>query len=160
MASDYSPPRLVKPTPGGAAGDGSLDGALTVETAGNGGAMPLHLGPRDDSASSGLWMGSSDTSFVIANHAGGDIYLGYGTPQAVAFGTLGGFRVIAGGMASIYNGVAVKGLGLSPIYGLGQRGVERQLGGEIRVYSRTESILRALLLPDGPASYPPRRRSR
>ena len=31
MASDYTPPRLVKPTPGGNPGDGSLDGALTVQ---------------------------------------------------------------------------------------------------------------------------------
>ena len=30
MASDYSPPRLVKPTPGGNPGDGSMDGVLTL----------------------------------------------------------------------------------------------------------------------------------
>ena len=30
MASDYSPPRLVKPTPGGNPGDGSVDGTITV----------------------------------------------------------------------------------------------------------------------------------
>ncbi len=31
MSSDYSPPVVVKPTPGGAAGDGSMNGALTVQ---------------------------------------------------------------------------------------------------------------------------------
>ena len=32
MSSDYTPPAVVKPTPGGAAGDGSIDGALELAT--------------------------------------------------------------------------------------------------------------------------------
>lgn len=116
MSSDYTPPTIVTPTPGGNAGDGQIAGGLIVETAGNGGATELHVGPRNDFAPSGLWIGSSDNSFVMANHAGGGIYIGYGGDSSVAIGQNQGLIFASGGYPQQVNGVSTIGLGWSPIY--------------------------------------------
>ena len=108
MASDYSPPRLVKPTPGGAAGDGSLNGTLTVlanaETlnstnllkVGPSGIVVLHIDNN-----SNVYFQSLDGNISVVSSSGGKVGLNHGIDY--------------------YNGFNVQGQGLSPIYGLGQR---------------------------------------
>ena len=93
MSSDYTPPRLVKPTPGGNPGDGSMDGALTV------------TGEIIISGSSGTVLSTNNASI----DAGGRLSL-------AGFGTIS-----QAGKTTSYNSVGTVGEGLSPIYGLDNR---------------------------------------
>ena len=103
MASDYSPPRLVKPTPGGNPGDASVDGALTVQ------ANKAFTTP-----SAVLYVGTQE---LINDQGGGTFKIDTGGGPIQVVHQLELFSNILE-----FNNVATAGnLGLSPIYGLGQR---------------------------------------
>ena len=100
MASDYSPPRLVKPTPGGSPGDGTLDGKLTL----NDGTNRVVISPT--SGVSGYpngWQFSSGSNFVNID------FLNV-TNNLVLYGDVATFR-----------GISTQGVGVSPIYGANSR---------------------------------------
>ena len=137
MASDYSPPRLVKPTPGGNAGDGSLNGALTVQAD----VTKASLGP---SAKTLIAMDSGGDPLIGSTDIGGgrleidpngvfpngmSVPPIYGSSAsfssisngAASFAPLGGGGFSFNGPISVANGIGTKGEGFSPIYGLGSR---------------------------------------
>ena len=114
MASDYSPPRLVKPTPGGNPGDGSMNGALTTQAD----------TPFTGNTTYPILMAFDGRQNVIS-WTPSDV--GPRIDQTVRFlGSLvvdGGGMALEGPTAKIYEylGVFTLGHGVSPIYGLGQR---------------------------------------
>ena len=118
MASDYSPPRLVKPTPGGSAGDGSMDGALTVQantSSGNavliGSAKDVLVGTDANYTDS---LAINQGQFYPGGtrvYGGGGGYIGVGSS---------GLTVV-GGKVGYFNGINTGGYGLSPIYSAGYR---------------------------------------
>ena len=109
--SDYTPPTLVTPTPGGNPGDGSLSGALTVQT-------------ETDVTNTG-------STFMKAGKTGANIIQGENTGDLVITPPAGSSNTIriSGGMAfqnsslyitskiDIYNSITTLGLGVAPIYG-------------------------------------------
>ena len=111
--SDYTPPTLVTPTPGGSAGDGSLNGALTVQAnidinntaksiliAGNGADVLIET---DSGGNIDFWDVSHSTNYIA---------LGNGTDNLSLNGNLR-----SGGKYTAYNGVGTVGLGVAPLYG-------------------------------------------
>ena len=117
MASDYSPPRLVKPTPGGNPGDGSMDGALTVQSDANT-LVYLHLlqaGSGAANAKFDIYHDSVSTIYITDDNGNSLVGLIRGGPIYFVA------PVRADGGVSSYRGVNTAAYGLSPIYGLGSR---------------------------------------
>ena len=104
--SDYTPPTLVIPTPGGSAGDGSMSGALTVQA-----------GVSSDTVETLLKAGS-DGKEVLGYQSTNHFlrFNGIGNAGFDSFGNLGIF-----GYNSVFKNVGTVGYGLSPIYGKDQR---------------------------------------
>ena len=123
--SDYTPPTLVIPTPGGNPGDGSLNGALTVQAntplvSGtdllNGGSEPNHII---------AWNGSQGIQVNKERAAtAGDTYISVNSGNEPVIG------IDASGNAEFWNGrlfncrkiavyelIVTSGLGVAPIYG-------------------------------------------
>ena len=88
MSSDYTPPNLVKPTPGGNPGDGTLNGDLTV----NGGTLDGGASPTQD--------------FYVSAPVTHTLYLGVGAGKAVGLGKI-----------TYVDGVTTVGRGLAPLCG-------------------------------------------
>ena len=103
--SDYTPPTLVIPTPGGNPGDGSLNGALTVQA--------NISGPTNTVL---LQYGSNLHRFITLDGSG-DPVLAEGTGGYIRFGSGGKTYMNDSGIFTIYNNVSAQGLGLAPIYG-------------------------------------------
>ena len=96
MSSDYTPPNLVKPTPGGSPGDGTMSGKLTV----NG----LSVGPKN--------------STIDANPTYGGFYVGANTTGPFYLGSVGSTNGIhLNTKFTYYNNNATSGLGVAPLYG-------------------------------------------
>ena len=116
--SDYTPPTLVTPTPGGNPGDGSLNGDLTIRANDTNPLSTTH-----DLITVGK--GASSYSFV-GNDAVGPYIKGNGG-DILGFNWKGGKATFAGnGMRlttafGIYNNIQTEGLGLPPIYGQDSR---------------------------------------
>ena len=104
--SDYTPPTLVIPTPGGNPGDGTLKGALIISPNSN---SPISHG----------------SSAEIYTDNGGTLYLdgGIGRGVYIGYGVNGNQTVLIGGSVQMQatfaeiNGINTEGLGLSPLYG-------------------------------------------
>ena len=107
MTSSYTPPNLVTPTSGGNAGDGSLNGALTVQA--NSSLGTFHTSLMKGGSAGHVYFLTADTfgNLAIQAGAGGglSIYSGLSMSQTLTY----------------YNNVAVQGLGVSPLYGLDNR---------------------------------------
>ena len=111
--SDYTPPTLVIPTPGGSAGDGSMSGKLTLKdnTAGYG-AYPT--------ANTDTILAVGSAGKAVLNATPGDV--GPAFPGDVRFG---GTVVIDSGIDAenaaskftAYAGITVVGLGVAPFIG-------------------------------------------
>ena len=94
--SDYTPPTLVIPTPGGGPGDGTMSGKLTV----NG----LSVGPKN--------------STIDANPTYGGFYVGANTTGTFYLGSVGSTNGIhLNTKFTYYNNNATSGLGVAPLYG-------------------------------------------
>ena len=122
MASDYSPPRLVKPTPGGSAGDGSMDGALTVRANAALGNSQTFL--RAGSSGTEL-LGTNSLGELVLIDQTGTVLFRANSGAGIVFQQqfiLAGFRFDPNNnYATQYNNIALAGLGLSPIYGANSR---------------------------------------
>ena len=118
--SDYTPPTLVIPTPGGNPGDGSIDGALTI-------------GASNALTSQFSWLKVGTSAAVFADVdvdgntnfyplvSGKALYLrGQNSTGGNYFG-MSNSGIYTSGYFALYNNVSTKGLGLSPIYGLDNR---------------------------------------
>ena len=109
MSSDYTPPNLVKPTPGGNPGDGTLNGNFDIKS---GGALcgkfyvsgnDLHIqGGNQEIGNTGLWLDGYG-AFAIVHIAGA------GSPIAAS--------IELGGKVGSMAGVSCVGYGLAPLYG-------------------------------------------
>ena len=126
MASDYSPPRLVKPTPGGNPGDGSLDGALTAQ-ASTSGLTNVSLILAGLAAEKILYFNTSG-EVTLDNPLTGNLELSPTANVAVAN------RFVSYASQSLF------GYGFSPIYGLDNRtGLTAVDGAPITLYTTTAS---------------------
>ena len=116
MSSEYTPPNLVKPTPGGSPGDGSINGDLTFPDLKGivfkGGAKII----QDDYQAGGTisFYNAEGTRVIIMNGNnpavqldGVALYLNAPTQVNTTFG--------------VYNSIQTVGLGIVPIYGLDNR---------------------------------------
>lgn len=109
MSSDYTPPRLVKPTPGGNPGDGSMDGALTIAAAIA--AQSWKLSHAAIQTPNDLNLSNNGTNpFQFGDN--GLLYLA---------GIVSTGPIYIGGILSKFNNINTAGLGLSPIYAVGSR---------------------------------------
>ena len=100
--SDYTPPTLVIPTPGGNAGDGSLKGTLTVQA----NAAPT-------SNQTYLMVTSSKRTIIYTDGATGLLFDGSG----FSYLRLATVAIKIDKSISSYNGVGTSGLGVPPLYG-------------------------------------------
>ena len=122
MASDYSPPRLVKPTPGGNPGDGSMDGALTF--------LQGKTFPGTAPA--------NKTGILYADSIYGECWLS--TPSWLHLQDGPGTGRIKLGLVGIYLGIFTQGMGIVPIFGLDNRtGLTAVDGAPITLYTTTAS---------------------
>ena len=115
--SDYTPPTLVIPTPGGNPGDGQMEGTLGVDTGNE------YLGSYVAATShTVVTIGSNKKSLIGAN------------PSDIGPEFEGNLRVVGelvlddnisaevpGAKFTVYNGISVKGLGVPPIVGYDAR---------------------------------------
>lgn len=130
----YVPPTLIRPTPGGAAGDGSIAGSLALD------ANKTVLDPNDTPILT-AYAGAIRRILLVVNGGGTQVgaYFDNCTTGAMYIGAGGGFAV--GYSPSIpysWNGVYTKGLGAAPIYGLDNRtGVTAADATPITLYTTT-----------------------
>ena len=140
--SDYTPPAVVTPTPGGAAGDGSLGGALTGDAAASVPWRIRNLSTTELSTltvpngfiiyevgasvgilfrvSEGIIEAVSLSSDVVTGFT--QLWLGFDTTNDLTFGKGANCRFTgADGLLGEYAGISTAGLGFSPIYGAGLR---------------------------------------
>lgn len=107
MTSNYTPPNLVTPTSGGNAGDGSLNGALTVQA--NSSLTTYHTSLFKGGSAGHIYFltGDSYGNLAIQSGAGGTIslYNGLSLSQNI----------------TSYKGITVQGYGVAPIFGLDNR---------------------------------------
>ena len=113
----YVPPTLIRPTPGGAAGDGSIAGSLALD------ANKTVLDPNDTPILT-AYAGAIKRTLLVVNGGGTQVgsYFDNCTASAIFIGAGSGFAV--GNSPAIpnrWNGVYTKGLGAAPIYGLDNR---------------------------------------
>lgn len=114
---DYSPPVLVRPTPGGAAGDGSMNGSLTLQS--NKASLQSIVLIRAGIAGASLWEFDNATGELeLLDSTGGPI-LKYGSNYLVIGRAATTINCQA--IFDNYNATPVKGLGLVPIFGLDNR---------------------------------------
>ena len=109
MTSDYTPPTLVRPTPGGNPGDGTLNGNFDIKS---GGALygrfyvsgnDLHIqGGNQEIGNTGLWLDGYGSSAIVH-------IAGAGSPIAAS--------IELGGKVGSMAGVSCVGYGLAPLYG-------------------------------------------
>ena len=108
--SDYTPPTLVTPTPGGSAGDGTISGKLTVGTSTSG---PIVVDPVGETIYNTNTGGSLTVGGVNIN---GGVTLKRGSIEVTLYNDVQITPKIGE-----YNGVNTAGLGVAPIYGLDNR---------------------------------------
>ena len=112
--SDYTPPTLVIPTPGGNPGDGTINGKLTLEVS----PTPyIEIGGEStavDGANHSIWKGNN---FVFDPANTGDIYLCYSRGKLHIFNSIS----FDSGIITQYNNIGTIGLGVAPLYGLDKR---------------------------------------
>ena len=108
--SDYTPPTLVTPTPGGNPGDGTINGKLTLEVS----PTPyIEIGGEStavDGANHSIWKGNN---FVFDPANTGDIYLCYSRGKLHIFNSI----TFDSGIITQYNNIGTIGLGVAPLYG-------------------------------------------
>ena len=106
--SDYTPPSVVKPTPGGAAGAGSMNGSLTVQSGNTDPPSSKVFLLQYSSFDTGIFVDTSgNLNFVNTN---GGKFLVFGAP---------GERISIETTFWYYNNIATAGLGVGAIYGAG-----------------------------------------
>ena len=114
MDSDLSQPLVVRPTPGGAAGDGSMNGALTVQANATAGFSGTYLAVR-----------SGNYPVFVGDGYGGLIqrcsFNGGGNWQLRNESGFIALAVGSGGYVYQFANEATAGLGFSPIYSAGLR---------------------------------------
>jgi hypothetical protein len=129
----YTPPQVVTPTPGGAPGDGLMNGALTVQANKSGAGL---------NSQNLLTVGPNNLQY-LALDANGNFEINF-TP--VGLTVVGGFEVYLGsgpgagtylrGPIVAMNNVATKGLGAPSIYGLdGPRSTSAPDGAAFALYT-------------------------
>ena len=107
--SDYTPPTLVIPTPGGNPGDGTVAGTLTVYE-------KADVAPNQNYVVAG-----ANTYVLIGSDSSGNIAIGTGWPgnislkRAVEIGL--GVALTGSSTISTYKGINTVGMGVAPIYG-------------------------------------------
>ena len=108
--SDYTPPTLVIPPPGGNPGDGTINGKLTLEVS----PTPyIEIGGEStavDGANHSIWKGNN---FVLDPANTGDIYLCYSRGKLHIFNSIS----FDSGIITQYNNIGTIGLGVAPLYG-------------------------------------------
>ena len=113
--SDYTPPTLVKPTSGGAAGDGTLGGALTIEE--------YASGPSDLPNGTALLQAYQSKKIIIitgANATQTGVQADFCYFSTADFGANGGFALsYSPAIPARWGGISTVGLGAPPIYGAG-----------------------------------------
>ena len=102
--SDYTPPAVVTPTPGGAAGDASVDGAMTVQSGTAGGML--------------LGASSAAPSIELQANNGGPLYFKNSGGNVIDVQLA---KLHLQSLITLYNTIATAGLGVAPIYGLDNR---------------------------------------
>ena len=108
--SDYTPPTLVTPTPGGSAGDGSMNGALTLQS------------QASDTAAVDLILESTTNRAILKQDSEGNIILDSPTRGTVILGpnsniSISNNIVNFGGRILDYSGILTVGKGVAPLYG-------------------------------------------
>ena len=111
--SDYTPPTLVIPTPGGNPGDGSIDGALTINdpttTPPNKATLKIEGVPYSGGANTYPHITVPNGNQIDID---GPVVISGANPILL----VGGFEIF-GGVFSNYHNVATVGLGVAPLYG-------------------------------------------
>lgn len=125
MSSDYTPPAVVTPTPGGAAGDGSLNGALTLRAnvaSGSAGAKNASLILAWSNGSEYLYTDSAGNLYIGNPAAGlGTTISMDGDGAGVQLRPSGYvYNFQSSGLTSFSN-VSTSGKGVAPIFGLDNR---------------------------------------
>ena len=133
--SDYTPPTLVTPTPGGSAGDGSISGALTIEALN---ALTSYT--------PWLKVGKNGAVFADVDVAGntnfypisGGLYVrGQGSEAGNYFGIKQN-QLYTSGYMYMYNGIFTKGYGVPAIFGLdGRTGLTAADASALTLYTTT-----------------------
>ena len=121
--SDYTPPTLVIPTPGGNPGDGNLNGALTVLA--NVASPPRNKAlQKVDSSGDPLFYVASDGRLLIgvdSESSSTGPFTGYQIGSGANSFVLRDFGVSGGPVMYAYGGVTTSGTGIPPIYGVDNR---------------------------------------
>ena len=110
MTSNYTPPNLVTPTPNGAAGDGSMNGALTLQS------------QASDTAAVDLILESTTNRAILKQDSNGDIILDSPTRGSLILGPNSNINISNnilnfGGRILGYSGISTVGKGVAPLYG-------------------------------------------
>ena len=111
--SDYTPPTLVIPTPGGNPGDGSLNGDLTIRANDTNPFSTSHNLITIGSGANKYAILSNDTASPYFYDQDGDNLGFHWNPAGTTFSGKG-LRTNTG--FGMYNGISTFGLGISPIY--------------------------------------------
>ena len=113
--SDYTPPSVVKPTSGGAVGDGTLGGALTIEG--------YISGPSKLPDGTALLQAYNTKKVIILTGAGATqtgVQADFCAFDTAKFGLNGGFALAySPAIPAVWGGISTVGLGAPPIYGAG-----------------------------------------
>ena len=106
MSSEYTPPNLVKPTPGGNPGDGSISGKLTVGPSTNG---PIVIDGNGQTIYNTNNLGSLT---IGVTNGSGDVILQRGGIYVKLYNNVEIYPSVGR-----YNKVLTAGMGVAPIYG-------------------------------------------
>ena len=112
--SDYTPPTLVIPTPGGNPGDGSLNGNLAIRADDTNPFSTFHNLLTVGSGANKYTLFSTDTISPYFQSQSGD-NLGFNWKGSGATFTGDGLRTTTG--FGLYNNLTTVGLGVAPLFG-------------------------------------------
>ena len=119
--SDYTPPTLVIPTPGGNPGDGSINGNLTFAKDKTGIVFPSGIALQQNDAfqtGSVSFVGPSGSNRMVLEANGYTAFYDNGEVINGSFQAYGAFQL--GGSnsyISVYKGINTVGMGVAPLYG-------------------------------------------
>ena len=110
MSSEYTPPNLVKPAPGGNPGDGTMAGTLTVYE-------KADVAPNQNYVVAG-----ANRYVLIGSDSSGNLVIGVGWPGNVVVGP--SFQIVntltfatSNSFITTYKGINTVGFGVAPLFG-------------------------------------------